>query len=69
MRSFLKPLSKWQTLHYDLPPESLHLACATLEANLNAVQQMGQVKLAVTNRVPSCLPADLKAVTGGNTTH
>jgi len=38
-----------QTLHFDLPTDKLHPAFAGLEASLNAVQQKGQVKLAVAN--------------------
>jgi serpin B len=38
-----------QTLHFNLPPDKLHPAFAALESNLNAVQQKGQIKLAVAN--------------------
>jgi len=38
-----------QTLHFNLPADKLHPAFAALEASLNAVQQKGQVKLAVAN--------------------
>ena len=38
-----------QTLHFNLPPDKLHPAFAAMEANLNAAQQKGQVKLAVAN--------------------
>ncbi len=37
------------TLHFDLPTDKLHPAFAALEESLNAVQQKGQVKLAVAN--------------------
>jgi serine protease inhibitor len=36
-------------LHFSLPPEQLHPAFADLQKGLNAVQQKGQVKLAVAN--------------------
>jgi serpin B len=36
-------------LHFDLPTDKLHPAFAALEESLNAVQQKGQVKLAVAN--------------------
>src|SRR5580658_5200338 len=35
-----------QTLHFNLAPDKLHPAFAAMEANLNAVQQSGQIKLA-----------------------
>jgi serine protease inhibitor len=38
-----------QTLHFNMPPDKLHPAFAALEANLNAVQRKGQVKLATAN--------------------
>jgi serpin B len=38
-----------QTLHFNLTPDKLHPAFAAMEANLNAVQQKGQVKLAEAN--------------------
>jgi serpin B len=38
-----------QTLHFNLPPDTLHPAFAEMQANLNAVQQKGQVKLAAAN--------------------
>ena len=38
-----------KTLHFDLPSDKLHPAFAALEANLDAVQQKGEVKLAVAN--------------------
>ena len=38
-----------QTLRFNLPPDKLHPAFAALESNLNAVQQKGQIKLAVAN--------------------
>ena len=38
-----------QTLHFNLSTDKLHSAFATLEANLNAVQQKGEIKLAVAN--------------------
>jgi serpin B len=38
-----------QTLHFSLPPDKLHSAFAAMETNLNAVQQKGQIKLAVAN--------------------
>jgi serpin B len=37
------------TLHFDIALEKLHPAFAALQANLNAIQQKGQVKLAVAN--------------------
>ena len=36
-------------LHFDLPQDRLHSAFTALEENLNAIQQKGQVKLAVAN--------------------
>jgi serpin B len=38
-----------RTLHFDLAPDKLHPPLAALQANLNAIQQKGQVKLAVAN--------------------
>ena len=38
-----------QTLHFNLPADKLHPAFAALEATVSAVQQKGQVKLAVAN--------------------
>ena len=38
-----------QTLHFELPADRLHPAFATLEDNLRAVQQKGQVRLAEAN--------------------
>jgi len=38
-----------QTLHFNLPPERLHPAFAGLAAHLGAIQQKGQVKLALAN--------------------
>jgi serpin B len=38
-----------RTLRFNLPPDKIHPAFAVLEANFRAVQQKGQVKLAVAN--------------------